>query len=89
MRRTIRLPDVDPAKLSLVSLHDEDAEYYLNGILAATVKGHVASYEEIPISAEARGALKPGKNVLAVHCHQTSGGQSIDAGVVEVKDAEK
>ncbi|WP_435017424.1 sugar-binding domain-containing protein [Tundrisphaera sp. TA3] len=83
-RRVITLPDPVPAKIVLLTLYDEDAEYYLNGVLAATVKGHVSSYDELPISAEARAALKPGKNVLAVHCHQTTGGQAIDVGVAEI-----
>ena len=86
LRRTFDLPEVNPANLLLNVLHDEDAEIYLNGVLAATVKGHTGSYEELAIAPEAAAALKAGKNTFAIHCHQTGGGQSIDAGLIELKE---
>jgi hypothetical protein len=62
--------------------HDEDAEIYLNGVLAATVHGfHNDSYLTVPISAEALAALKGGDNTLAAHCLNTIGGQIIDVGL--------
>ena len=42
--------------------------------------------EEVEILEEARATLRPGKNTIAVHCHQYRGGQYIDVGIVDVKE---
>jgi hypothetical protein len=84
MRKTFDLAALPAGDLQLRLHHDEDAEVYINGVLAAKLEGYVVDYFEMPITAAARAALKKGKNTLAIHCHQTGGGQYIDAGLVEV-----
>jgi hypothetical protein len=84
LRRAITLPDGPSTQYYLQLHHDEDAEIYLNGVLAARLAGYATDYQVVPISEDARKALKPGANVLTVHCHQTVGGQYIDVGLVEL-----
>ena len=60
--------------------HDEDVEIYINGVLAASAGGFTVEYELLPLNAAGRAAFRPGKNVIAVHCKQTGGGQYIDVG---------
>ena len=66
---------------TLLIYHDDNAEIYINGVLACKVKDYVSEYEEQIITPEALATLKPGKNWLAVHCHQTTGSQFIDVGI--------
>jgi hypothetical protein len=74
--------DKVPPYLALDLHYDEDTEIYLNGVLVHSTKGYVQNYLRVPLSERALKALKPGRNVIAIHCHQTGGGQYIDAGLV-------
>jgi hypothetical protein len=65
--------------------HDEDAEVYINGVLALKDAGYLTSYDAFPLTPESKAALKSGKNLIAIHCHQTFGGQYVDFGLVEAE----
>jgi len=84
LRRNFDLPVEKTSDLKLLLHHDEDAEVYINGVLAAQASGYTSDYEQLDLSIDGRAALKPSGNVLAVHCHQTDGGQYIDAGLVRI-----
>jgi len=89
LKREFELRSTDLNKPQLLIHHDEDAEVYLNGVLAAQLKGYTTAYAPVSITDKAREALRDGKNTIAIHCKQTGGGQYIDAGLVDIKPAEK
>ena len=85
LRRSLVIPKADPAKLRLTIHHDEGAEVYINGVLAARLSGWTNGYAEEALSPAALKAIRWGhENMIAIHCHQTSGGQFIDLGFSEV-----
>ena len=87
LRREITLPEGPHPNLQLLSYHDEDVEIYVNGIAAAQEGGFTTSYMPLEISREARAVMTPGAKItVAVHCHQTTGGQGIDVGLADVAE---
>lgn len=86
LRRTFVLPDRPLKNPRLMVIYDEDPQVFLNGVPAAKRTGWATSYEEIPMARAALDTLKPGTNLMAVHASQTTGGQCIDAGIVEDGD---
>jgi len=62
--------------------HDEDVEVYINGRLVCKRLGYINSYINIKLPPDSISGLVKGKNVIAIHCHQTTGGQYIDAGLM-------
>ncbi len=87
LRRTIDIPAAQLANIQLWLHHDEDAEVYFNGVLVFRTTGWTTSYDAFPLSAQGKSALKAGRNVVAIHCHQTGGGQYIDLGLITVEAA--
>lgn len=85
LRRKFTLnADVDPTtSMSLRIHHDEDAEIFINGREVARLGRWTSSYVEINLDRDAIASLKKGENTIAIHCHQNTGGQYIDCGLVE------
>lgn len=81
IRRHFPVTGTVPANQQFRIFYDEDCEIYINGTLAGSATGYVTSYVSLPMTAAGQAALKVGDNVIAVHCHQTMGGQYIDVGI--------
>ncbi|MBL8853144.1 MAG: hypothetical protein JNK57_04130 [Planctomycetaceae bacterium] len=82
LRRNITLTTV-PKRLALLVHHDEDAKIYLNGSLVAELAGYTTNYQIIELGPEQSALAQAGKNLVAVHCRQTGGGQYIDAHLID------
>ncbi|MDR2955283.1 MAG: beta-galactosidase [Prevotella sp.] len=71
----------DTNKLQMQVFHDEDCDIFINGTLAASLKGFTNRYAIVEISDEARAGIKVGEpNLIAVSCKNTTGNQFIDLG---------
>jgi hypothetical protein len=81
LRRTVEIPEIE-GEPWLEIHHDEDAKVYLDGNLIADLEGYSSGYFKISLKGH---EIRSGTALLAVHCKQTSGGQFIDCGLVEVK----
>ncbi|HTQ50023.1 MAG TPA: DUF4965 domain-containing protein [Candidatus Acidoferrales bacterium] len=89
LRREVDLPAQNLGAVQAWLHHDDDAEVYVNGVLALDAGGYTTSYEKFSLTPEGMAALKPGKNLIAIHCHQTGGGQYVDFGLVTVSNPVK
>ncbi|MDQ6890892.1 MAG: glycoside hydrolase family 2, partial [Bacteroidota bacterium] len=85
LRQEFTLDDLSGIKrdqLVLYIHHDDNCEVYINGVKAAVIPGYTSSYSMVKMTPESQDALiSNGKNVMAIHCRQTGGGQYIDAGI--------
>jgi hypothetical protein len=86
LRRTFVMPTGTYSGLQFLLFHDEDIQVYLNGVLAYSAPGYITSYQTADITSAALAVLTSGATItLAVHCHQTTGGQGVDVGLVNIE----
>ena len=82
VRRTVDLSKDDIAgDLFLVYSHDDNFEIYINGTLID--RGPATARENIRVELDdnMKKALRPGRNVIAAHCHNNAGGAYTDFGI--------
>ncbi len=85
LRKDFKL-DAIPAKPALLIHHDEDVEVFINGQPIINLNGFITEYKVVELKDEAIQSLKVGKNVMAVHCRQTGGGQFVDVHLVDANN---
>ncbi len=83
LRRTFTMPAGKFKHLCVYCYHDEDVQVYINGVFAASAPGFSTSYVPIRMTPAGRRALHAGRNLMAVHVLQTTGGQFFDAGLAQ------
>ncbi|MDE5655502.1 MAG: DUF4965 domain-containing protein, partial [Muribaculaceae bacterium] len=84
VRRTIKLSPEDLEKDLWVKFsHDDVFELFINGVRVVTTGETWRQGEEHKLTAAQKSALKAGDNVIAAHCHNTTGGAYIDFGLYE------
>lgn len=86
IRREFTLNEVSDEKLALMVLHDEDATVYINGEKVVMIPGYTGNYDKVYTGRKVSDLLRKGKNTIAIHCQQTTGGQAVDIGLGEYKD---
>lgn len=81
LRRPFDWNEGTDGQLVLRLHHDDDVDVWLNGVRVLGDTAFLREYLDIPLPASASRLLKPTGNVLAIHCHQSQGGQYVDAGL--------
>ena len=82
LRKTFEYDGRDLKNGAIVISYDEDTEVYINGQNILQVRGFIGDYQMHKITEPLKKALKKGTNTIAVHTHQTQGGQYIDLAIL-------
>jgi len=82
LRRSFDYEGAPPEKANLFIFYDEDTVVYLNGVPIRVLKGYSTVYvREAVDQAAFKTAIRKGRNTLAVHTTNTTGGAYIDLGI--------
>jgi len=78
LRKTFEFDGRDIKNGAIVISFDEDTEVFVNGQKILSTEKFITNYEMRLVTEQLRKALHKGANTIAVHTHQTIGGQYID-----------
>ncbi|OGV57542.1 MAG: hypothetical protein A2283_23275 [Lentisphaerae bacterium RIFOXYA12_FULL_48_11] len=78
LRKTFEYNGGDIKNGAIIICHDEDTDVYINGQKVLEVKSFIGHYQMHIVTDRLKKALKKGLNTIAIHTHQTTGGQFID-----------
>ncbi len=82
VRRTVELTAEQlQGELYMVFSHDDACEVYINGTQVGTGIMSLVEGIKVNLSGDKKDLLKPGKNVLAMHCYNQTGGALVDMGI--------
>ena len=82
VRRTIELKAADLQEdLWMVYSHDDVFELYINGTKVADTGETWVEGVKLHLDGKLKGLLHEGRNVIAAHCHNTTGGAYTDFGL--------
>ena len=82
LRREFVLAPAELTGLKLRVFHDEEVEVYVNGVPALRLNGFITNYDDFEIAEAARATVRAGTNTIAVHGHNSTGGQGVDVGIL-------
>lgn len=86
IRRTFDFNNQDLSEdIYLIYSHDDVFELYLNGEKLVSTGLVWRNDVSLKLSDEAKKKLRNGKNVIAAHCHNTTGGSYVDFGLFQEK----
>jgi hypothetical protein len=88
LRRAIEIQGEQLQNAALWLHHDDDVEVEVNGVQVFKARGWTTQYEAFPLTSAGKSVFKPGKNLVAIHCHQISGGQYVDCGIITMQSTE-
>lgn len=81
VRREFTLDEINDGPMFLRYSHDDVFELYLNGEKLVGTGYTWKSNVSLELSDQAKKSLRKGKNVIAAHCHNTTGGAYVDFGI--------
>ena len=89
VRRAIELTEADlSCQLLIIYSHDDVFELYINGTKVADTGETWREGIRLPIDQQMKQLFHAGQNVIAAHCHNTTGGAYTDFGLYKVKQQE-